>query len=109
MPADAREQITRLPSGKWRLRYYDRDGVRHSGGVFPSKSAAREHYDEVVKADLDGRPVARRDLTLQELADVFLERHGGRRVEANHPDAQGAPLAAPGRLRTRSCGRVSNG
>ena len=29
-----------LPSGKWQMRYYDREGVRRSGGVFPSKSAA---------------------------------------------------------------------
>lgn len=76
MPAEAREQVTKLPSGKWRLRYYDGKGVRHSGGAFPTKSAAHAHYRDIVKPELDGRPIARRDLTLQELADVFLDRHG---------------------------------
>ena len=63
MPADASEQIRQLPSGKWQLRYYDRKGVRHSGGAFPSKSAARAHYRDVIEPELNGRPVARRDLT----------------------------------------------
>ena len=75
MPADASEQIRQLPSGKWQLRYYDRKGVRHSGGVFPSKSAARAHYRDVIEPGLNGRPVARRDLTYTDLVDVFLERH----------------------------------
>ena len=42
MPAERKEQIRKLPSGKWQLRYYDRKGARHSGGVFPSR--ARAHY-----------------------------------------------------------------
>lgn len=75
MPADAREQIRKLPSGKWQLRYLDREGVRRSGGAFPSKSAARAHFNDEIKPELEGRPVARRDLTLQDLVDVFLERH----------------------------------
>src|SRR5262245_6420778 len=74
MPADRREQIRQLPSGKW-LRYYDRKGVRHSGGAFPSKSAARAHYRDVVEPRLNGKPVARRDLTYTDLVDVFLKRH----------------------------------
>ena len=75
MPADAREQIRQLPSGKWQLRYYDRKGVRHSAGAFPSKSAARAHYRDVIEPGLNGKPVARRDLTYTDLVDVFLERH----------------------------------
>ena len=75
MPADAREQIRQLPSGKWQLRYYDRKGVRHSGGAFPSKSAARAHYRDVIEPGLNGKPVARRDLTYTDLVEVFLERH----------------------------------
>ena len=75
MPADAREQIRQLPSGKWQLRYYDRKGVRHSGGAFPSKSAARAHYRDVIEPGLNGKPVARRDLTYSDLVEVFLERH----------------------------------
>ena len=75
MPADAREQIRQLPSGKWQLRYYDRKGVRHSGGAFPSKTAARNHYRDVIEPEMNGRPTARRDLTFSELVEVFLERH----------------------------------
>ena len=75
MPADAREQIRQLPSGKWQLRYYDRNGVRQSGGAFPSKSSARAHYRDVIEPGLSGRPAARRDLTYTDLVEVFLERH----------------------------------
>jgi integrase len=76
MPAERREQIRRPPSGKWQLRYYDRKGVRHSGGAFSSKSAARAHYRDVIEPELSGRRNARRDLTFTELVDTFLERHG---------------------------------
>ncbi len=75
MPADARGHVRKLPSGKWQLRWYDRKGVRHSGGAFPSKSAAWTHYRDVVEPDLRGRPVARRDLTYSQLVEMFLERH----------------------------------
>ena len=75
MPAEARGHVRKLPSGKWQLRYYDRKGVRHSGGAFLTKSEAWAHYREVTEPELNGRPVARRDLTLTELVDTFLERH----------------------------------
>jgi integrase len=75
MPAEARGHVRKLPSGKWQLRYYDRKGVRHSGGAFPSKSAAWTHYRDAVEPELRGHPAARRDVTLTELAGVFLERH----------------------------------
>jgi integrase len=75
MPADAREQIRQLPSGKWQLRFYDRKGVRHSGGAFPSKSAARAHYRDTIEPAISGTPKARRDLTFSDLVEVFLERH----------------------------------
>jgi len=76
MPAERKEQIRKLPSGRWQLRYYDREGVRHSGGAFPSKSAARAHYRDVIEPELSGRLVARRDLTFDQLVETFLERHG---------------------------------
>lgn len=75
MPADARPRVRKLPSGKHQLRYVDREGRRRSGGAFPSRSTALRHFDDVVKPELDGR-VARRDVTLQQLVDVYLERHG---------------------------------
>ncbi len=69
------EQITRTPAGRWRLRYYDRKGARHSAGVYRTQAEARQHFNEVIKPALDGRPAARRDLTFSDLVDVFLERH----------------------------------
>jgi integrase len=73
MPAEARPHARKLPSGKWQVRYRDK-GVRRSGGAFPSKTAALNHYDDVIKPTLDGR-IGRRDLTFSGLVDVFLERH----------------------------------
>jgi integrase len=75
MPADARGHVRRLSSGKWQLRFYDREGRRRSGGAFPTKTEALRHYRDVVEPELHGRPAARPDLTLSELVDVFLERH----------------------------------
>jgi integrase len=74
MPAEARGQARRLPSGKWQLRYY-REGKRCTGGVFDTRSAALRHFRDVVEPELNGRVAARKDVTLTELADVFLERH----------------------------------
>ena len=76
MPAEARGHVRKLPSGKWQLRYYDAKGGHRSGGAFSTKSEAWAHYRDVVEPELHGRSVARRDLTLSELVDVFLERHG---------------------------------
>jgi hypothetical protein len=76
MPAEARGHVRKLPSGKWQLRYYDTKGRHRSGGAFSTKSEAWAHYRDVVEPELRGRSGARRDLTLSELVDVFLERHG---------------------------------
>ncbi len=75
MPAAASEQIRQLPSGKWQLRYYDREGVRHSGGAFPSKSAARPHYRNVVEPELSGRHVTQGDVTFAKHIDRYLAAH----------------------------------
>ena len=76
MPAEARGHARRLASGKWQLRYYDRDGQRQSGGVFATRTEALRPLPRRDRTGVHGRPAARRDLTLQELADLFLERHG---------------------------------
>ena len=89
MPADPKEQIRQLPSGKYQLRYLDRDGKRRSGGVWPSKSAARAHYRDVIEPGLNGKPVARRDLTYSDLVDV--PRAPRHRRET--PDDHRAPVA----------------
>jgi integrase len=69
------EQITRTPAGRWRLRYYDRKGARHSAGVYRTQAEARQHFNDIIKPALDGRPAARRDLTFSGLVEVFLDRH----------------------------------
>lgn len=76
MPAEARGHVRKLPSGKWQLRYYDSKGGRRSGGAFSTESEAWSHYRDVVEPELNGRPVARRDLTLSQRVETFLERHG---------------------------------
>jgi integrase len=75
MPAEARPRARKLPSGKWQLRYTVNGDVR-SGGAFASKTEALKHYREVIEPELQGRSAARRDVTLTELVDTFLERHG---------------------------------
>src|SRR5262249_33407808 len=73
MPAEARPRARRLPSGRWQLRYTI-DGVVKTGGAFCSKTEALQAYRDVVEPSLDG--AGRRDLNLQELVDLYLERHG---------------------------------
>ena len=84
MPAEARGHARRLASGKWQLRYYDHAGTRHSGGVFETKSKALNHYRDMIEPELHGVARARRDLTVQQLADVFLERHARLSPPAPH-------------------------
>jgi len=75
MPAGARGHVRKLPSGKWQLRYYDLEGRHRSGGAFPTKSEAWNHYRDVIQPGLNGSTAIRRNLTLQELSDLFLARH----------------------------------
>jgi integrase len=74
MPAEARPRARRLPSGRWQLRYTVAGEVR-SGGAFASRTEAFNHFRDVVGPELQGRTGARRDLTLRQLVDVYLERH----------------------------------
>lgn len=75
MPAEARGHARKLPSGNWQLRWYDSERRRRSGGAFPTRSEALRHYRDVIEPELHGVPVRRRDVTLDQLADTFLERH----------------------------------
>jgi integrase len=75
MPAIQRGSVRRLPSGKVQLRYYDTDGERQTGGIFPTKSAAFAHYRDVIEPKLNGEPAQLPDLTLTEFSDLYLERH----------------------------------
>jgi hypothetical protein len=72
MPAIQRGHARRLPSGKWQLRYRDNNGVYQAAGVFASKSAALNHYRDVIAPSLTGDPVAPPDLTLAGSVEVFL-------------------------------------
>src|SRR5262245_29876215 len=76
MPATQRGHARRLPSGRWQLRYRDEHGGYHSGGVFTSRTQALDHYRDTIEPRLRGEPEAKPDLTLSELAEVYLERHG---------------------------------
>ena len=75
MPATQRGQAYRLGPNKWGLRWYDAAGQRHRKSPFPSKSAALAHYRNVVEPELRGEPARMPELTLAELADLYLERH----------------------------------
>jgi hypothetical protein len=75
MPATQRGHARRLPSGKWQLRYYDADGNRATGGTFPSKTAALDHYRDEIEPRLNGTPEPVAELTLTEFVDLYLERH----------------------------------
>lgn len=60
MPAEARGHARKLPSGKWQLRWYDREGRRRSGGAFSTRSEALRHYRDTIEPELNGAPARRR-------------------------------------------------
>jgi integrase len=74
MPAIQRGQAYRLGPNRWGLRFYDAEGVRRRKSPFPSKSAALCHFRDVIEPQLRGE-APRRELTLTELVDLYLERH----------------------------------
>lgn len=76
MPATQRGQAYRLGPNRWGLRYYDTDGRRRRKSPLPSKSAALEHFRNVIEPQLRGEPLLRLELTLGQFAPIFLERHG---------------------------------
>jgi integrase len=75
MPAEQRGEPYKLGRGRYGLRYRDRDGVRRrTTEKFPSRTAALNHYRDVIAPELRGdRP--RADLTLRELVAISLTRH----------------------------------
>ena len=75
MPATQRGQAYRLAPNRWGLRYYDTDGNRQRKSPFPTKSAALAHYRTIIEPELRGDPAAMPELTLAELAAVYLDRH----------------------------------
>jgi integrase len=74
MPATQRGQVDG-GKGRYRLRWYDLDGKRHSKQPFLSRSAAWAHFREVVEPLLAGGPGVRPEHTLAEFVPLYLERH----------------------------------
>jgi len=75
MPAIQRGQAYPLGRRRWGLRYYDESGVRRRKSPFRSKSAALEHYRDVIEPRLRGEPEPLPELTFAELVPLYLERH----------------------------------
>jgi integrase len=78
MPAVQRGQAYRLGAGRWGLRYYDQEGKRQRVSPFPTKSAALDHYRDVILPKLRGEvapPAETPPLTFRELVEVYLDRH----------------------------------
>jgi integrase len=75
MPAEQRGQPYKLGRGRYGLRYYDRDGNRRRAAEkFPSRTAALNHYRDVIEPMLRGEQ-PRAELTLAEFVPLYLERH----------------------------------
>jgi integrase len=73
MPARQRGQVFKNSGRSWAFRYYDADGTRRTKGGFATKTEAIDARDE--KLDELAGPEIRRDLTMQELVDEYLEQH----------------------------------
>jgi integrase len=78
MPPTQRGQVYKLGKGRYGLRWYDADGTRRRKSPFPSQSAARQHYRDVVEPQLRGDPAPAPEITLSEFVPVYLERHAVR-------------------------------
>ena len=75
MPAIQRGQVDKIAPGRYRLRYYDRDGKRHAKQPFGSKSAGWSWYREHVEPELRGEPAPLPELTFSAFVALYLERH----------------------------------
>src|SRR5918999_2208747 len=76
MPAIQRGQPYKLKPGRGGgLRYYDENGARRRKSPFPSKSAALEHYRNVIEPRLRGDPEPLAELTFGQFVPLYLERH----------------------------------
>lgn len=77
MPAEQRGQPF-VVKGGYGLRYYDLEGRRRRftpSPPFPTKTAARAHYRDVIGPKLHGLAVAPADRTLAVFVDEYLEAH----------------------------------
>ena len=77
MPARQRGSTYRLADGRWGLRYYEHGRKKRRISGFPTRTAALDHFRDVIEPRLRGEKTSLPDLTFAELADRFLERHAG--------------------------------
>lgn len=80
MPAKQRGSVIKRGS-TWGVRYYDENGVRRSPSGFATKTAAADWLDkqlDEIEALRRGEliPAAERPGTVDELLDLFLDKHG---------------------------------
>jgi integrase len=78
MPAIQRGQAYPLGPRRWGLRYYDENGVRRRKSPFPSKSAALEHYRNMIEPRLRGEPEPPEpepERTFGEFVPIYVQRH----------------------------------
>jgi hypothetical protein len=73
MPSVQRGQLYQR-NGTWGFRYYDADGTRRRRGGFQTRTEALQVLEHVLDSVRLG-PLARRDLTVQELVDEYLGQH----------------------------------
>jgi integrase len=73
MPSAQEGQVFKNRGRAWAFRYYDAEGTRRTKGGFETKTEARQALKQ--KLDELAGPEVRRDLTLQELVDEYLEQH----------------------------------
>ena len=75
MPAVQRGHAYRVGTRRWGLRYRDQEGKRRRVSPFPTRSAALDHYRDVILPKLRGETAPLPDLTLSEFVDLYLDRH----------------------------------
>jgi integrase len=73
MPSVQRGQVYKR-NGSWGFRYYDEAGTRRRRGCFKTKGEATAVLENTLEGVRLG-PLARRDLTVQELVDEYLDQH----------------------------------
>jgi integrase len=75
MPPTQQGQVYKLGKGRYGLRWYDADGVRRRKSPFPSQSAARAHYRDVIEPVLRGEPAPAPEVDLAVFVELYVERH----------------------------------
>ncbi|MET1009692.1 MAG: site-specific integrase [Gaiellaceae bacterium] len=76
MPSVQRGQVFKLGGGSWAYRFRDEHGRRRQVGGFRTKGEGRLKLEEALeRARLGPLAASRRDWTLSELVDRYLEQH----------------------------------